>query len=576
MRTRLACAALVLSCIAGCTGVPGSSHPETIQHLGGTQAAAPVAPPQDGTDPRSLVQGFLDANIIDAGNRGAARPYLTPVARNRWTDATVTVLNDYQVGQFDGGTVTARGNQVATVDANGVYTPDPHGIGNGGEAVQFAFTLKTVSGQYRIDKLKNGLVLNLDGFHTAFTQRTLYFYDAEEHYLVPDVRYSALGDPQLAASWLIGQLLLGPRDGLQNAESNLEWPPQATPGRVLVKVGNVTSIEVPGASKIPAAQLGRLAAQLACTLADIEPAGLFSITDGGKPVSIPAIGGTQFSAAEFSSSLGPQEQLESPTLYYVRDGGVVDANGQRLPGDIGNGHLQLKSVALARLPTSTQLYIAATAAAGSGNAQQLLVGTATTGLKKTALIGQLTRPSWVPGFDEVWIANGTTLFRATSAGHVTQVPLLSLPPNGQIRALRVSPDGSRLALVIATEKTTTSQAYIGTLDRGSGQVQVDALASISPEGVHVDDVAWNDPVKLFLIGTTQTVDARIIEVQVDGSLWTARGAPQLPGPPDSITIAENLPAWVSVDGSVWQQSGGSWISPNDPGQTLGSQPIYLE
>ncbi len=66
------------------------------------------------------------------------------------------------------------------------------------------------------------------------------------------------------------------------------------------------------------------------------------------------------------------------------------------------------------------------------------------------------------------------------------------------------------------------------------------------------------------------------EVQVDGSLWTARtGTEDLPGAPDSITVAENVPAWVSVGGTVWTQAGGSWTSPNG-GATESTDPVYGE
>ena len=582
MTPRWVRAALVVAFLAGgaagCTGVPGSSHPDTVQHLGGTQPSQLVAPPPLNADPRSLVQAFLSANAVDAANGGSAGQYLTPAARRTWSDTTITVLNDYQVTSPVGNTVTVTGNQVATIDADGIYTPDLNGSGGGGESVSFTFTLRKVNGQYRIDRLRNGLVLSFDAFQTYFTQRTLYFYDANEHYLVPDVRYSALGDAQLLARWLVDQLIKGPQKGLQNAELNVEWPPQATEGRVIPKVGGVTTVEVPGSGRWPTGNLNRLAAQLASTLDQAEPSGLFTITDSGKPVTIPAIGGAQFSAAEFSSTLGPQSQLADATVYYLHAGGIVDGRGRPLTGDLGSGHYALTSVALARLATSPNLYVAGTTAA-PGNESRLLVGSDIAGLKQTAVVGALTRPTWVPGMDEVWIGSAAQLYRVSSAGHVAKVAVAGLPPGGQIEAVRMSPDGSRVALVIAGKSGPTSQVYVGTVDRGSGQVSVDALTPISPVGVHIDDVAWNDTRKLFLVGSLPSGDARIIEVRVDGSLWTASSAPQLPGVPDTITVAENQPAWVSVggvDGSVWEQSGGSWISPNDPGQTVGTSPVYLE
>ena len=41
--------------------------------------------------------------------------------------------------------------------------------------------------------------------------------------------------------------------------------------------------------------------------------------------------------------------------------------------------------------------------AGSGTARRLLVGSRSQGLHQTTVSGALTRPSWVPGLNEVWV-----------------------------------------------------------------------------------------------------------------------------------------------------------------------------
>ena len=74
----------------------------------------------------------------------------------------------------------------------------------------FSFGLSQVAGQYRINTLRNGLLLTEDQFNTAYQQRVLYFYDLAERYLVPDVRYSALNDAVELSDWLLGQLVVGP------------------------------------------------------------------------------------------------------------------------------------------------------------------------------------------------------------------------------------------------------------------------------------------------------------------------------------------------------------------------------
>jgi hypothetical protein len=113
--------------------------------------------------------------------------------------------------------------------------------------------------------------------------------------------------------------------------------------------------------------------------------------------------------------------------------------------------------------------------------------------------------------------------------------------------------------------------------RSSGQVQVDNLEAITPIGVLLTDVAWNDELKLFVTGRYTTGEASVFEVQVDGSLWTPRAITGLPEAPDSITVAANVPAWVSAGGTVWTQRGSSWISPSAAAnETDGTKPVYLE
>lgn len=571
----------VLAMLASaCTGVPGTSHPETVEHLGGTTTPQATPEPPTGADARTIVQDFLQSNLIDAGTRGASRSFLTPGAKNRWLDTTTTILDSVQVRQYDPrhSTVTVIGRQVGTIDADGIYTPDLQGDGSsGGETLSFVFGMRKIAGQYRIDQLRNGLVMSAAQFPTVFTQRVVYFYDAEERYLVPDARYSAYSaesDPQTLANWLVEQLVAGPRQDLLNAESNAEFPAQVDVRHVIVKVGTQTTIEVPGSSELDGTHRDRLAAQLALTLDQAVAGGQFVITDGGRPVPIPSVGGDVFTALDFPSATGPQSQLPAPTVYYVRAGALVDQGGRRLPGQLGSGAYGLNSVAVAEIPKSADLYVAGVT--GSTGNQSLLVGTETQGLRTVPKVtGQLTRPSWAPGLNEVWVASGTTLYRVAASGRADTITVGGLPAGARITALRLSPEGSRLAMVI--DANGLSQAYVGTVARGAGRVSVEAVSPISPVDFRVIDVAWNDALKLFLVGVpVGTADTHVVEVQVDGSLWSSRSAPALPGVPDSITVAESLPAWVSVGGSVYQQSLGSWENAGGGSQTAGSAPVYLE
>ena len=143
-------------------------------------------------------------------------------------------------------------------------------------------------------------------------------------------------------------------------------------------------------------------------------------------------------------------------------------------------------------------------------------------------------------------------------------------------AARLSPEGSRIAVVVSGAKASSAQLDVGSIVRASGQVRVDQLLPVSPEGVVVRDVAWLDSFKLFAIGTlSATNEPRTFETGVDGTEWTNLGIGNLSPPPDSVTVTSAANVWVSSNGYVWKQSGSQWVSPGPTGQTPGQMPVYL-
>ena len=152
-------AVLVPAALAGCTTVPRSSAPQVIRTLPvgpDIQQVAPITPTR-GEQPRNLVQSFLLANAADSINRGSARTFLTPAARSRWSDSTVTIVdNNANVGDYvaSKSQITVRGRVLGTVNTAGVYTPSLNA--DSGPAVSFVFGLGKVRGQIRINKPATG------------------------------------------------------------------------------------------------------------------------------------------------------------------------------------------------------------------------------------------------------------------------------------------------------------------------------------------------------------------------------------------------------------------------------------
>lgn len=570
------CAAALL--LSACTGVPQTSSPQVVKPVNvGTPTSPTVNSPALNADPRTMVVDFLSANALVDDNHATARGFLTADAQSRWSDNTVSVVDSLQVGNDRDGTVLARGRKLGVVSASGIYIPVLQGDGSGGVAEPFAFRMKKVAGQWRIDSLNSGLILKSGEFQQIYQQKKIYFYDRNERHLMPDPRFTALTDRPQLAKWLLGQLIAGPRPQLQAAWTP-ETPAEADPRQVTVTLGSPTTIEVPGANKLSSGTRDRLAAELALTLDQVVPRAVMTILDNGQPVTV-SQAGTRFQASQFISAVNPANI--APALFYIRSGAVVDASGKPLKGELGSGVDGLTAVALASQSNSDDLLAAGTSGP-VGNAR-LRVGTEASGLRDTGLRGHLSRPTWAPNLDEVWVGDGAKVYRVTRGATPTEVPLAGAGPvTGRVAALRFSPEGSRVAMVLRATEGGSAQVWVGSVVRtpGQAQVRIDSLEPITPQDIAITDVAWNDQLKLFVTGRALrngefNGEFSVYEVQVDGSLWTPREPTNLPGPPDSITVSESVPAWVSVDGTVWTQSGGSWSSPGDK-TTAGDNPIYLE
>lgn len=571
----LACAALV----AGCTGVPTSSGPQTIEQVNpGATVAGPSISPKPGEQPYYLVQDFLQASVSDPSGNSSARAFLTPAAAGQWSDSAVTVLDSVQLGDVTADSVTVFGQVVGKIDPHGSYTPQPQS----GPAQAFPFTFAKVNGQYRISNLPSGLLLTEDQLQNAFRQYPLYFFDLADRYLVPDYRWVPYNsDPTAMAKWMLTQLIGGPRTQLQNAVRTDTLPAQVDPTRTSVvraASGPGVDIEIPGAGQLAVDVRNHLAEQLAEMFATLFSGQPITITDNKRPVTIPQAQGTAFSAADFASALPPTPASE---LYYLDNGSVYSRSLRPIAGPLGQRVYSLQSVALARPVAAGPLLVAGVASSGAG--QRLYAGSQYGGLRPTAVVGRLSRPAFAPGLAEVWVGDGPQIFRVPIVGGRAGSPLPVPPPipgGGPVLALRISPDGSRIALVVGGTGGS-AQLYLGTIVRSGGQVRIDpSLQQISPTDSQVQDVTWLDSSQLFAVGClgpgclAAKRNPRTFRVYVDGSDW--RDFPtNLASPPDAVTGAASQDVWVSAGGHVWVQTPTGWSSPGTKEQTPGINPVYL-
>ncbi len=587
MRAKLLIAALAagLLTLTACSGVPTSSVPQIVRTASGSSVTSPTsqASPANGLGSRDIILGFLRASVSNDEQHQAARLFLTAAAAGKWNDSTATIIDDYTVGiaVTTGHTASVKvsGRIVGSLDQFGVYTPKITGEGASARQ-QWAFGTTLVNGQWRITTPPVGLLISRADFESAYHPRPLYFFNQAESRLVPDLRYSA-ADGQSLASWMLSRLIDGPQPDMQNGLVS-EIPDQVDATRAKITVGSPMVISLPGISAVEASTIPKVAAELAYTLGSLQGGGNIEISDGTKaitPLGLPQ----QFNKSNFSTADPVPAALAAPSVYYLRNGGVIGPNNLPISGSAGTSRYALTTVAVSTIsPGDVRL----AGVAADVNPQRLLVGTQTGGLASIALPRAATsRPEWYRDLAEPWIGAGSYLVRVADGKAVT-VPYTadSATLAGLVvRSIRFSQDGTRVAMVLASADKKAASVWIGIVVRSaaagstsSNAVQVENLHQITPADWKVKDVGWSDTLSLRVLFTdTTNDDFHIWALQVDGSAPLTPTSDGLPGEPQWLAVEGNdTDVWVSVNDTLWTENvTGGWTSESS---AAGSAPTYAD
>jgi Lipoprotein LpqB beta-propeller domain len=566
--------------VTGCTGIPNESQPQVVATLPAAEQPLneQIAPPAPGESPRAIVKGFLDANLSTDAEHTIAKAYLTPEARSTWSTSTsnVSVVDGIRVGTLSGDQINVTVDEVVgSVDSVGEYTPNLDVTQSAATKV-FGFRLSQVDSQWRISELPPGLIIDRDDFIPNY-RRTLYFFDSTNSYLVPDVRYTALAAQSLS-TWLLDQLIAGPRPELSDIAHNAMPQIDARNVRATLSASRELTINLPGSSHFDPNRLRHLAAQLAFTYDSAEQAAAIRITDGSTVVTLPN-GLTTFTTDDFQSfSSTPQV---SPTAYYLR-GGLVFAGPAARPvsGPFGDSRYPLESVAVRQSGDDI-----AVAGVRSDNGYLAIGGLRGRPTQIRLPSGATSRPDWNRVSGRLWIGVGRRLY-TVDGQRLARIPFVeptvAFPPGGlQIRSVRVSPDGSRVALVIAQGDVST--LWVGGIDTTSSGPQVTGLRPVTRTDLTVRDAGWSDGSTLVYIGTSANGRLGVWTVLVDGSNAAAVGTSNLPGgAPTAIAVTPGVFPVIAVGAppsasSLWQETttgSGDWAAFEGTAQPGGYAPTF--
>jgi hypothetical protein len=588
-RRRLAPLALTacLSVVAagGCATIPSSGP---VRSLGQPQNGVIQgqdfpqlipAPPGKGWTPVRIVSGFLAANASFAGNNAAAREYLTPGQARTWNPGSaVTEVSQPNLkkapvinrltGQSGNTTQTVdvSGQELATLTASGRYqTPQ-----SSKQAISFPLKLMKIRGQWRIVNPPEQLLLSKPDFLRVYQPRNLYFFAPDNSTLVPDPVYVPL---YATATHLATDLVRALRQrppGYLSGVTQTSLPPGT---RVLG-----VRIEGPGAvvnlggsvSRASTTALENIAAQLVWTLTS-SSYGRQAINsvklevDGVAQRLRGAVGG--FELASRYAGMVPRP-VAAAGLYFIGKGGAVQvlqpspaaAPPRLVPGQAGTGLIPMTSIAVS--PRTGERSIAGSS---PGAGERSIAGISADG--RTVYFGALAKGaalgSWRPGgritslswdvSGDLWVATGNGVWLRPPGG---KAPLaVDLPAGDRVTALRVAPDGVRIAVIVRGK--TGSQLEIGAVKRGPHTASIGLL---TPIGAGIRDPAalsWYNPDNLIVLARPGSASPVLKEVPLSGGTLTLIRAD-----PHTLTITtagSQIVAGLSRDRLVTLSGpDGSW------------------
>ncbi|MDO4910269.1 MAG: MtrAB system accessory lipoprotein LpqB [Corynebacterium sp.] len=517
---------------AACTTIPSDTTPQALRSVSAPTSANDNLAPKPGEDPDLLLRDFFAASAHPTQQHQAARAYLTEEASNRWNDgASTTIVDRIDVNatinatpnQNDANTVTyvVRGGVVGNLGNGGVYTPTS---GN----LEATFVLKKTNGEWRIDQVPSGVIIERTELRSNYTPRELFFLDPTERILVRDRRWVFNQQSNLDSA-LLSLLVEGPKARMR-AGLLTEVPENATFAGSHDGVYYFT-----GFASLNADARHKFAAQVIWTLARAGITGPYRIDLDGAPLDSE----NPDMNVEDVAELNPNALTSgTTTLYAVRSGQLFDVQGSSADtlvpanGTLGSSR-SIQSVAIS----------GDAAAAVIGNASQgdqtMVMGPINGAVTNVMQARNIGRPTFEPSGNTAWVVVDNHTVVAVSRNNATadfaqvNVDTSSLESitNSEITAVRLSPSGTQVAFIIG------GHVYIATVSRpDAGERSVTDILDVAPDiGDTALDVDWL-PDGGIVVGTSNQ-ETPLWKVEIDGSEVTRMATGNLTAPITSVSIS---------------------------------------
>jgi hypothetical protein len=516
-----------------------------------------VYPPAPDDKPRQIVEGFLRATSYYQPNYLVAKQFLTPMAAEKWSpDAGVSIYRA-PVKPIGMDKVRLKGTLVGSMGTDRTYT-----VRN--QHLEYVFGLSNENGHWRIDNPPPGLWVSEVSFKFFYQSYDLYFV-GNNRSLVPDPIYlPALSNPANVASALIKALLNGPSEWLKPAVSTT-IPPNTSLSVDSVTITDGIAEVALGESilALPDAQRGLLAAQIAFTLKQVAGVKGVVIKVNQQPYRIPGADPNSqvISVDSIPRELDPIPSVAGEQAYAVKNGAVEQVTpstdsptSNPVPGPLRQALYPIDAVAVSvtntdlAVTTNSRTALRRAAMMPGGSTKNLLTGATELLRPQFSRYGEIWEVGKQGGRQRMWMFTPDNTLREIA------------PPAQNITAFRISPDGSRMALVRRT--ANGSELGLARIIR-SDRPKVEAWRHLdtSQSGTSISeiaDVAWFDPTELLVLGKAGG-NSTLFRVAQDASLVTQKGEAQ-DFDAAELAVSPQMQSVIMVGsrGGTWKDDGTRW------------------
>jgi len=510
LRTALAAAVSAsLVAVAGCAAIPMSGTVRLGSDISSVSTNdflyfSPYEPPAGGSL-SDIMAGFLSAGTGPQSDYAVARMYLANNLKTSWMPNQRVVIADTTP-------------EVTVDSANNLAHVQVHAtaqIDEGGRLTKIAavsnntydYSFTREGGQWRINGAPNLTIISRPVFDVVFKDFSLYFFDSQKRYLVPDVRW--FPSRASTATRLVNALIAGPDSWLLGAAKN------ALPAGTKLAIDAVTitdgvasvdfNTKVLSASTLTKAQIQ---AQLFATLSQI-----------------PGVRSVQISVDRNIQDFGSFSPWDIPVLsltpVVLTNSSLAHLSGNSTTAIDGTKtlvqHLKPKDFAI----TSQNNWVAATTKEGLYQASLVSFGAEPTLVdNRTDLLAPLfDRQGWLWSIS-AGMSPKILLFDQNGNKGELQTSVFA---KKQILSFSVSPEGARLAVVIRTGKTNEAWLFGLIRDKSGAAVSISGGYRLATSANNPTSVSWLDGSTLGVLSTNFDGWAEPSELLLGGFETTLAG-----------------------------------------------------